>query len=72
MPIMSCAIRKSRSSTEYPVLSNPTVDGVVQSIFGTPSGEVEDLLIFQMFEICAKPFKCAFMTGIKLNIRPWQ
>ena len=72
MSIMSYAIRKSRSSTEYPFLSNPIVDGAVQSIFGTPSGEVENFLIFRMFQICEKPFKCASMTGIKLNIRPWQ
>ena len=51
MPIMSCATRRSRSSTEYPFLSNPTVDGALKSISGTPPGEVEDLLISRMFQI---------------------
>ena len=50
MPIMSCATRRSRSSTEYPFLLNPTVDGALKSISGTPPGEVED---FQ-FPECSK------------------
>ena len=60
MSIMSCAIRKSRSSTEYHFLSNPTVDGALKSIFGTPSGEVEDFLIFRMFQIRAKTIQMCF------------
>ena len=67
--IMSCATGRSRSSTEYPFLSNPTADGALKSISGTPPGEVEDFLISQMFQIRTKSFNCACMTGIKLNIR---
>ena len=69
MPIIPCATRRSRSSTEYPFLSNLTVDGVLKSISGTPSGEVEDFLIFRMFQICTKSFSCVCMSGTKLNIR---
>ena len=56
MPIIPCVTRRSRSSTEYPFLSNLTVDGALKSISGTPSGEVEDFLIFRMFQICTKVF----------------
>ena len=69
MPIMPCATRSSRSSTEHPFLSNLTADGALKSISGTPPGEVEDFLIFRMIQIRTKSFSCAFMTGIKLNIR---
>ena len=69
MPIMSCATRRSRSSTEYPFLPNPIVGVALESISGTPPGEVEDLVSSQMFQIRTKSFKCACMTGIKLNIR---
>ena len=69
MPNMPCATRRSRSSTEYSFLSNPTLAGAWKSISGTPPGEVEDFLIFRMFQIRTKSFRCACMTGIKLNIR---
>ena len=69
MPIMSCATRRSISSTEYPFLSNLTVDRALKSISGTPPGEVEDFLIFRMLQIRTKSFSCACMTDIKLNIR---
>ena len=58
MPIMPCAARRSISSTEYPFLSNPTVDGALKSISGTPPGEVEDFLIFRMFQIRTKSLIC--------------
>ena len=54
MPIMFCATRRSRSSTEYPFLSNVTVDGALKSISGTRPGEVEDFLIFRKFQIRTK------------------
>ena len=69
MPIMSCATQRSRSSTEYPFLSNPTLDGALKSISGTPPGEGEDFLIFRMFQIRKKLFNCPCMIGIKLNVR---
>ena len=66
--VMSCATGRSRSCTEYPFLSIPTVDGALKSISGTPPEEVEDFLISRMFQIRTKSFNCACMTGIKLNI----
>ena len=65
-------VKMSRSTTEYTFLSSPTVDGALKSISETPPGEVEDFLIFRMFQIRTKSFSCACMTGIKLNIRASQ
>ena len=62
-------VKMSRSTTEYTFLSSPTVDGALKSISETPPGEVEDFLIFRMFQIRTKSFSCACMTDIKLNIR---
>ena len=67
--MMPCATRRSISSTEYPFFPNLTVDGALKSISGTSPGEVEDFLIFRMFQIRTKSFSWACMTGIKLNIR---
>ena len=58
MPVMSCPTQRSSLSTEYPFLSNPTVDGALKSISGTPPGEVEDFLIFRMFQIRTKSLIC--------------
>ena len=65
-------VKMSRSTTEYTFLSIPTVDGASKSISETPPGDVEDFLIFRMFQIRTKSFSCACMTGIKLNIRASQ
>ena len=39
-------------------LANPTVDGALKSISGTPTGEVEDFLISRIFQIRTKSFNC--------------
>ena len=67
MPIMSCATLRSRSSTKYPFLLNPTVDGALKSFSVTPPREVEDFLISRMFQIRTKSFNCTCMTGKKPN-----
>ena len=78
MPIMSRATRMSKLSTGYPFLSDPTVDGGLKSISGTPPGEVEDFLISRMFQIRKKILQlCLYdwhkteYKSLAMKLRSW-